>query len=70
MSGSSVLYTDNQAALSIGEQQTGSRKTRDLANHYASIVDHIRNRRLKLVYCPTDDITADVLTKGLCGYKF
>jgi hypothetical protein len=31
--GPSILYSNNQAALAIAEQQSGSGKTRALANH-------------------------------------
>jgi hypothetical protein len=60
-----ILYRDNQSAMAIAQdpQYHARLKHFDIKSHY--IQEKIRDGTIKDVYCPTDDMIADVLTKPL-----
>ena len=60
-----ILYGDNQSALAIARdpQYHARSKHFDVKSHF--IRDKIRDGTVKDVYCPTDDMVADILTKPL-----
>jgi hypothetical protein len=60
-----ILYGDNQSALAIAQnpQYHARSKHFDVKNHY--IRDKIRDGLIKEIYCPTDDMIADLFTKPL-----
>jgi len=66
------LYQDNMSAMLLernGKASSGKR-TRHLNIRHFFVTDQIRNGNVAVVYCPTDDMVADVLTKPLQGSKF
>jgi len=60
-----ILYGDNQSAMAIARdpQYHARSKHFDTKSHY--IRDKIREGVIKDVYCPTNDMIADILTKPL-----
>ena len=60
-----VIYDDSQSAIAMtrNPQFHGRAKHIDIKYHY--IRGEINKGTVNLVYCPTDDMTADLLTKGL-----
>jgi hypothetical protein len=67
-SGDVQLYCDNQAAIALSKNPVNQPKTK----HYAVRVSYLRERcseDVRLVYVPTDDNRADLLTKGLGKIK-
>ena len=68
--GPTTIRCDNQAALELSKDH-GSHHARtkhiDIRHHF--VRDHIRLKNILLVYCPTDDQTADILTKALTKDK-
>jgi hypothetical protein len=60
-----ILYGDNQSAMAIAldPQYHARSKHFDIKSHY--IREKIRDGTIEDVYCPTDDMIADVLTKPL-----
>jgi len=67
-----TVYQDNQSTIFMAENgessATGNSKHIDV--RYFFMKQHIDSGLLKLVYLPTDDMLADVLTKPLQGLKF
>ena len=37
---------------------------------YFFLMDQVEKGNLRVTYCPTDDMTADIMTKPLQGEKF
>ncbi|CDO77187.1 hypothetical protein BN946_scf184705.g12 [Trametes cinnabarina] len=64
-----TLYSDNQSAIALArDNQYHARiKHIDIRFHFIRWV--IEDKKLCLVYCPTDDMVADVLTKALPSPK-
>jgi hypothetical protein len=60
-----ILYGDNMSALAIARdpQYHARSKHFDIKNHY--IRNKIRDQTIKDIYCPTEDMIADILTKPL-----
>ena len=64
-----LLYCDNQAALRLATDDNYHARTKHIDIRYHFIRQVVASDALRLVYCPTDDMTADILTKGLPKWK-
>ena len=60
-----ILEEDNQSTIAMtrNPQFHGRAKHIDLKVHF--IRERVESKELKLVYCPTDQMVADILTKGI-----
>jgi len=67
-----ILYQDNQSAMLLEKngKMSSSRRTRHLEIQFFFITENVANKKLRIEYCPTDDMVADFLTKPLNGSKF
>jgi hypothetical protein len=67
-----VLFQDNQSAMLLANngQQSSTKRTRHLDIRYYFVTDRIRAKQLRIEYCPTGDMWADIHTKPLQGAKF
>ena len=66
-----VVYQDNQSALSL--MKTGKKpnqKTKHLEIRYFFAKDRVEAGDISLVYKPTEDMLADIMTKPVCGALF
>ncbi|KAK3895615.1 hypothetical protein Pcinc_000538 [Petrolisthes cinctipes] len=65
-----LLYEDNQStiAMSKNPQFHGKTKHIDIKFHY--VPEKCNENVIQLVYCPTNDMIADIFTKGLNKDKF
>lgn len=65
-----VIYEDNQSAISMAKnpQFDGRAKQIDIKYHF--IRDHVSSGKMELRYCKTNDMVADIMTKGLSGEQF
>jgi len=64
-----TLHCDNQSAIAIATNGNFHARTKhiDICYHFIRFI--VENGSLKLVYCPTDDMTVDTLTKALPSSK-
>src|SRR2546423_15489117 len=60
-----ILLCNNQEAISLANNPTYHAKTKHVDVRLHFIRDHIEKGTFNVEYCPTDDILADVMTKGL-----
>ena len=66
-----TIYQDNQAAIRMGEAgKSNSDRTRHIKIRYFFVKQYLDSGELVLVYCPTDKMIADILTKPLQGELF
>ena len=63
------LYCDNQAALTLATTDNYHAWTKHIDTRFHFIRHSVESGIFKLIYCPTDDMTADILTKALPGWK-
>jgi hypothetical protein len=64
-----TLFSDNQAAISLTKDHQYHTRTKHIDVHYHFIRWVIEQGSLHLVYCPTDDMVVDMLTKALPSAK-
>jgi hypothetical protein len=64
------LYTDSQAALSIAANANRMGRVRHIAIRYHLVRLMALNGDIFLIYCVTEDMVADVMTKILSGATY
>jgi hypothetical protein len=64
-----TLFCDNQAALKLAMDDNYHMQTKHIDIRFYFIRQVIASGAIKMVYCPTDDMTANVLTKALLHWK-
>jgi hypothetical protein len=67
-----IIYNDNQSAISLAHAELGQfhPRTKHIDIRYHFIREKIENGTLEVIYCPTAEMTADILTKALAAFKF
>lgn len=68
--GPMLIYEDNQSAICISKSNKvhGRAKHIDVKMHYTR--DMVIKNKVEIKYCPTDDMLADIFTKGLPSERF
>jgi hypothetical protein len=65
-----TLYCDNQGAIRLSKDSTFHGRTKHIDVHFHFIRQTVASGNIKLVYIPTEDMTADIFTKSLARVKF
>ena len=60
-----TVYEDNQAAISLSKNPTSHGKSKHIEIKYHYIREQIQKKQIELKYCDTNNMIADMLTKGL-----
>ncbi len=60
-----IVYEDNQSAIQIAKNPQFHGRTKHIEIKYHFIRELVRNGVVQLRYCPTEEMIADMLTKGL-----
>jgi hypothetical protein len=64
-----TVHCNNQAALALSKDNNYHAHTKHIDIQYHFIRHTVSKKIIKLVYCPTDDMMADILTKALPCWK-
>ncbi len=64
-----TLYSDNQSAIALTRNSSYHARTKHIDIHYHFIRYSIEAGSIRLLYVPTDNQTADILTKALPSIK-
>ena len=66
------IYNNNQSAISLAHTELGQfyARTKHIDIRYHFIYKKIKDSMIEVTYCPTNKMTADILTKLLSSYKF
>jgi hypothetical protein len=65
------VYQDNQSTIALADNGgSTSDRTRHVAIRYFWVKDRIESGDIEVIYCPTDNMIADILTKPLVGSLF
>jgi len=67
--GPTTLFSDNQAAIALTRDNQYHPRTKHIDVRYHWIRWVVEKGSIRLVYCPTDDMVADALTKALPSAK-
>ena len=65
-----VLYEDNQGCIELAASVKINTGTKHIDIRYHHLRDLVENDVIKLVYCETDKLVADVMTKPLPASRF
>jgi hypothetical protein len=67
-----VVLQDNQSAILLEKNgmKSSGKRTRHINIRYYFVQDRIENKELRIEYCPTNEMIADILTKPLQGSQF
>jgi hypothetical protein len=66
---STTLFSDNQSAIALSREHQYHARTKHIDIRYHFIRWVIDNGSIRLIYCPTEDMIADTLTKPLPSTK-
>jgi len=69
LNSATTLYCDNQSAIALTKNDQFHARTKHIDIRYHFIRYVIQNGSLCFEYCPTEDMTADMLTKALPSPK-
>ena len=64
-----TLYCNNQATLKLATDDNYHVRTKHIDIHFHFIHQVVASGAIDIRYCPTDDMTADILTKALLHWK-
>jgi hypothetical protein len=64
-----TLFSDNQAAIALTRDHQYHARTKHINVRYHWIHWVVEKGAIKVIYCPTDDMVADALTKALPSAK-
>ena len=65
-----LIFEDNQSAISMAESLQFEGRLKHINIKYYFIREQVSNGKICLKYCPTEDILADLFTKGIRSEKF
>ena len=65
-----TTYEDNQGAIALSKNTKNHAQTKHIDIRYHYIREAIEKNNIMLEYCPTEQQTADILTKGLAKERF
>ena len=68
--GATVIFEDNQSAICIAKNPQFHGRSKHIAIKYHFIREQVHNNTVTLKYCSTNNMIADMLTKGLSGEQF
>ena len=60
-----TIFEDNQSAICLAKSQQVQGRTKHVEIKYHIIRDMAEAGRIKLTYCASEDMVADMLTEGL-----
>ena len=64
-----TIYSDNQSAISLTENSMFHARTKHIDIRHHFLREKVESGELQIIFCGTEDMTADILTKGLCREK-
>lgn len=64
------MFEDNQGAIELAKNPSHHSRTKHIDIKFHHVRDSVVARKISLQYCPTQDMIADALTKGLPRPQF
>ena len=64
-----IIYEDNQGTIALARNPVNRQRCKHVDIKYHFIRSTVNEGRVTLVYCPTDNMVADVMTKPVTKCK-
>lgn len=64
------IYEDNQSCMKVAQEPKDHRRMKHVAVRYHFVRETVRNKIARIIYIPTGEQTADIMTKGLGRIQF
>lgn len=64
-----TMYGDNQGAIVLSRNPVNRSRSKHIDVKYHFIRDAVSEGKIHIVYCPTEDMVVDVLTKSVSKIK-
>ena len=70
MDAPTTIYEDNQGAIELAKNAKFHNRTKhiDICHHF--VRETVVSNEIRVIYCPTEDMIADIMTKGLAKLTF
>lgn len=65
-----VIFEDNQSCLRLIKEEKLSNRTKHIDTKVHFVKDHTEKKDITCVYCPSESMVADMMTKPLPGSIF
>lgn len=65
-----VIYQDNRSTMRMAETGRVTKRTRHIDVRYFYVKEHLDRGLFRIVYVPSEEMVADILTKPLVGLTF
>ena len=65
-----LIYEDNQSALCLAKNNKIHGRAKHISIKFHYVRDMVNTGVIRLQYCPTEDMIADIFTKGLSSARF
>ena len=68
--GSIKVYEDNQGAIALAKNPMFHKRTKHIDIGYHFVREKVEDGKVKLEYCPTQGMLADLMTKPIAAVQF
>ena len=65
-----TVHEDNQGTIALSKNPKSHTRTKHIDIKYHYVREVVEKKEIDLVYCPTEKMIADIMTKGLPRPKF
>ena len=70
LSESTTIYEDNQSAICMARNNQSHGRSKHVDIKYHFVREQVEKQTTNVVYCESEQMTADILTKGVLNYQF
>lgn len=63
------IFEDNQSCIKLLDHNTGLKRSKHVDTKYHFVRDLAEKKKIRVTYCPSADMLADILTKPLNWVK-
>ena len=70
MDGPTTIYEDNQGAIELAKNAKYHNRTKHIDICHQFVRERVVSNEIQVIYCPTGDMIADIMTKGLVKLAF
>ena len=65
-----VIYEDNNGAIDLSRNAKYHNRTKHIDINHHFVRERVRSKEIDVVHCPSKDMVADLLTKGIPRVQF